>query len=98
MDEIGMRWETDHGKCFVTEKSIDWIMDNVKSSQYTQDRCYVYNKAFARYYDNNDAHATRTGGLFPTGMKEQNGKILNSYIVVYLLCSQKLFAFQFLNY
>jgi NTP pyrophosphatase (non-canonical NTP hydrolase) len=31
-------------------------MDNVKSSQYTSDRCYVYNKAFARWFDNNDPH------------------------------------------
>ena len=28
-------------------------MNNVKSSQYTSDRCYVYNKAFARWFDNN---------------------------------------------
>ena len=31
-------------------------MDNVKSSQYTKDRCYVYNKAFARWFDNHDAY------------------------------------------
>ena len=31
-------------------------MSNVKSSQYTSDRCYVYNKAFARWFDNNDPH------------------------------------------
>ena len=28
-------------------------MSNVKSSQYTSNRCYVYNKAFARWFDNN---------------------------------------------
>ena len=38
-------------------------MDNVKSSQYTQDRCYVYNKAFARWFDNNDAHCIKSHGL-----------------------------------
>jgi NTP pyrophosphatase (non-canonical NTP hydrolase) len=58
MDEIGMSWETDHGKCVITDKTIDWIMDNVKASQYTQDRCYIYNKAFARWFDNNDAFKT----------------------------------------
>jgi len=38
----------------------------------------VYNKAFARWFDNNNAHdypsnghETRTGGLAPTGMKER---------------------------
>jgi len=29
-------------------------MNNVKPSQYTSDRCYVYNKAFARWFDNNE--------------------------------------------
>jgi hypothetical protein len=38
-------------------------MDNVKSSQYTQDRCYVYNKAFARWFDNNDAYCVKSHGL-----------------------------------
>ena len=61
MDNIGMSWETPFGNCIITEKSIQWIMDNIKSSQYTETRCYVYNKAFARWFDNNDAQETRTG-------------------------------------
>ena len=77
MDNIGLKWETDHGEFSITKNTVDWIMRNVKESMYNIERCYVYNKAFARYYDNNDAHATRTGGLFPTGMKEQNGDIIN---------------------
>ena len=77
MDNIGMHWETDHGGCQITSESIQWIMKNVQTSKYNDQRCYVYNKAFARYFDNNDAHTTRTGGLFPTGMKEQHGEILN---------------------
>ena len=60
MDNIGMSWETEHGNCLITDKSIKWIMDNVKVSQYTSDRCYVYNKAFARWFDNNDAHNRHT--------------------------------------
>ena len=56
MDIKGYEWETEHGKCFITNKSIEWIMDNVKTSQYTQDRCYVYNKAFTRWFDNNNAY------------------------------------------
>ena len=38
-------------------------MNNVKTSMYNDQRCYVYNKAFARWFDNNDAHVTRTGGI-----------------------------------
>jgi len=57
MDKIGMQWETDSGPVGITKNSIEWIMDNVKVSQYTQGRCYVYNKAFARWFDNHDAYA-----------------------------------------
>ena len=53
MDKVGMSWETDAGPVMITKESIKWIMKNVNSSQYTSDRCYVYNKAFARWFDNN---------------------------------------------
>ena len=56
MDNKGMSWETDFGKVVITTKSIEWIMQNVKRSQYTNDRCYVYNRAFARWFDNNNAY------------------------------------------
>ena len=54
-------------------------MKNVKKSMYNDTRCYVYNKAFARYFDNNDAfHRTndqyngkcRSGALAPTGIRD----------------------------
>ena len=90
MDNKGMRWETEHGECVLTSMSIEWIMQNVKTSQYTQDRCYIYNKAFARWFDNNNAYSnmfdnakqmneveakrngTLTGGLAPTGIRQQS--------------------------
>ena len=71
MDNIGMKWKTEHGDCLITEKSIDWIMKNVVTSKYNKERCYVYNKAFARWFDNNDA-TTRTGGIMMD--HKQNGK------------------------
>jgi len=76
MDEIGMSWETDHGKCVLTTKTIDWIMDNVKGSQYTQDRCYIYNKAFARWFDNNDAFKTHGLDNAKQMNDQYNGKTL----------------------
>ena len=68
MDNIGMRWETEHGELDITPNTIKWIMKNVKVSMYNSERCYIYNKAFARYYDNNDAYdqyngKTKSGGL-----------------------------------
>ena len=65
MDNVGMEWETEHGKLSVTSNTIDWIMRNVQKSKYNDQRCYVYNRAFARFYDNNDPYngKTRTGGI-----------------------------------
>jgi NTP pyrophosphatase (non-canonical NTP hydrolase) len=54
LDNIGMEWETEHGTLHITKKTVPWIMKNVKTSMYNNNRCYVYNKAFARLYDNND--------------------------------------------
>ena len=62
MDNINMKWETDHGDCIITDESIKWIMKNVVTSKYNAERCYVYNKAFARYFDNNSPYP-RTGGI-----------------------------------
>ena len=67
MDEIGMSWETDHGRCCIDADSIKWIMENVKTSMYNDERCYVYNKAFARYFDNNECCRTNTGALNMSG-------------------------------
>ena len=37
-------------------------MKNVVTSKYNTERCYVYNKAFARWFDNNSPYP-RTGGI-----------------------------------
>ncbi len=86
MDNIGMTWETDHGVFFINEYSIKWIMSNVKTSMFNKQRSYVYNKAFARFYDNHqthdypsNGHVTRTGGLAPTGMKERSYECCDEY-------------------
>ena len=87
IDNKGMSWETEFGKVVITLKSIEWIMRNVKRSQFNNERCYVYNRAFARWFDNNDAYkldnakqmnevehkrnGTLTGGLAPTGIRQQ---------------------------
>ena len=57
MDNIDMSWETEHGSCTITNESIKWIMKNVQTSKYNVERCYVYNKAFARWFDNNNAYS-----------------------------------------
>ena len=78
MDNIGMSWETEFGTCVLTNASIQWILKNVKTSQYTEGRCYIYNKAFARYFDNNDvyrSHDKLGGNLRDVHMRDQyNGR------------------------
>ena len=77
LDEIGMQWETDFGPCGLTTMSIEWIIQNVKTSQYTQDRCYVYNKAFARWFDNNDAYNNHGLDNAKQMVDQYNGKTLS---------------------
>ena len=48
-DLPGMKWTTEHGGFEITPESIGWIMRNVKTSMYNDDRCYIYNKAFANW-------------------------------------------------
>jgi NTP pyrophosphatase (non-canonical NTP hydrolase) len=50
MDNIGKTWETLHGTFEINMDTIEWIMNNVNTSQYTTERCYIYNKAFAKYF------------------------------------------------
>ena len=76
MDNMGMKWDTVFGPCTITEESTKWILENVSSSKYNNERCYVYNRAFARWFDNNNAFVTRTGGIMTDYRKqEQNGKL-----------------------
>jgi len=75
MDNIGMRWETDHGDLSITPTTIDWIMKNVQTSKYNTERCYVYNKAFSRFYDNHNVYAEHQDTLADLHMIDQyNGK------------------------
>jgi len=69
MDHIGMTWTTIDGDVTITPESIKWVTANAKTSMYNEERCYVYNKAFARWFDNNSAYP-RTGALSPAGMRE----------------------------
>ena len=65
MDNMGKTWETVHGTFEINMQTIDWIMDNVTTSQYTMERCYIYNKAFAKYFKIKD-HVT-AAKQFPFG-------------------------------
>ena len=65
MDNMGESWETTHGTFEINMDTIKWIMENVTTSQYTMERCYIYNKAFAKYFKVKD-HVTEAE-RFPFG-------------------------------
>ena len=52
MDNLGLTWKTSHGNFTVTEKNIQWIMANAKTSMFNNGRSYIYNKAFYEAYFN----------------------------------------------
>jgi NTP pyrophosphatase (non-canonical NTP hydrolase) len=54
MDMTGKTWLTSHGEFEINMDTIPWIMDNVKTSMYTTERSYIYNKAFAKYFQVED--------------------------------------------
>ena len=51
MDNLGMSWETSHGTFQLDMQTTKWITDNAVTSMYNDKRCYVYNKAFANYFE-----------------------------------------------
>ena len=53
-DNIGMKWSTEHGDFEITPSTIRWIMNNVKTSYYDDNRSFVYNKAFSNFKDDPD--------------------------------------------
>jgi len=71
MDNMGMKWKTEHGDLHISPTTINWIMENVQTSRYNPERCYVYNKAFARFYDNHDVYAEHEASLAELHMQEQ---------------------------
>jgi NTP pyrophosphatase (non-canonical NTP hydrolase) len=66
MDNMGKTWETTHGTFEINMQTIEWIMNNVTTSQYTVERCYIYNKAFAKYFQVKD-HIDQGSLRFPFG-------------------------------
>jgi len=51
MDNIGFQWETSYGIFMLSNRSVKWIMTNVQTSMYNNNRCYIYNKAFANWIE-----------------------------------------------
>ena len=65
MDNIGLTWKhPEFGKFEITKENIPWIMANVKTSMFNNDRSYIYNKAFYEAYYNADHTPAKTDERF----------------------------------
>ncbi len=71
LDNIGMQWETSHGVFLLSLDSIRWIMNHVQTSMYNENRCYVYNKAFANWFDSPELFGETTN----TDIREERPRV-----------------------
>ena len=51
-DNVGLTWQTEFGQFEITKQNIPWIMANVKTSMFNENRSYIYNKAFYEAFFN----------------------------------------------
>tara|TARA_E500000305_G_scaffold37214_3_gene28583 strand:+ start:2404 stop:3201 length:798 start_codon:yes stop_codon:yes gene_type:complete len=49
MDSIGMEIKTPYANHKLSTELVDWIQKNATTSQFNEDRCYVYNKSMFNY-------------------------------------------------
>ena len=77
MEEIGMQWKTEHGTFTITAQTINWIMRNVKSSQFSNERCYIYNKAFSLFYEKEPHRNIIIGETFEANTHQED--LVNHY-------------------
>ena len=59
MDNIGLKWSTDNGVFSLDNQTIDWIVKNARTSMFNINRCYIYNKAYANKFIEQDTESNR---------------------------------------
>ena len=51
MDNVGVKWSTEHGEFELTKESIKWIIANARTSMFNNNRSFIYNKAFSSIFN-----------------------------------------------
>jgi len=59
MDNIGLKWSTDNGVFSLDKKTINWIVKNARTSMFNVNRCYIYNKAYANKFIEQNTESNR---------------------------------------
>ena len=75
MDNIGLTWETEHGKFELNLDTVKWIMDNAIPSMYNSARTFVYNKALAAYNDVMNRIPTDTPNLVTDALQDLKNRM-----------------------
>ena len=58
MDNIGMELASNEGVFHLTSGLVNWITQNAVTSQFNVERCYVYNKAMAKFMNAKEIFST----------------------------------------
>lgn len=56
MDNIGMELASNEGVFHLTSGLVNWIVQNAVTSQFNVERCYIYNKAMAKFMSANEIY------------------------------------------
>ena len=56
MDNIGMELASNEGVFHLTSGLVNWIVQNAVTSQFNTERCYIYNKAMAKFMSANEIY------------------------------------------
>ena len=56
MDNVGVKWSTEHGEFELTKESIKWIIANARTSMFNTNRSFIYNKAFSSIFNETYQH------------------------------------------
>jgi len=59
MDNMGLQWSTDNGVFGLDDQTIDWIVKNARTSMFNVNRCYIYNKAYANEFIEQNTESNR---------------------------------------
>ena len=79
MDNQGMQWSTSNGDFTITSHSITWILANVHTSQFSKERCFIYNKAFAKYYDKDPHRNIVMGATFDAVVERSDFDLIRDW-------------------
>mgnify|MGYP003124779744 CR=1 FL=1 len=68
MDNIGMELASNEGVFHLTSGLVNWIVQNAVTSQFNVERCYVYNKAMAKFMSTKEIFSTDANNYIAADM------------------------------